>query len=450
MDVIVFRPELAIPNGALEVAIHTTKSHGFQKNEQALRTCILQERLILQRDGAKPDDKRLTDVQPPRKRLGFPCAPSTVPAVLVGVIGMALAQAAWSQSTVSLYGMLDIGVSHFTNTGGSSRTAEQSGISVPSLIGFRGSEDLSGGRSVEFDLQSLIALTNGHALPRTPNSLFDFSAWVGLTDRELGSVKLGRQFDFMNDSLLMKSLVPAMVSGGLYTSPAGPAQFAGLNMSNYGPDGGHWDWDRTGQESVKNAVKYTTPDWDGFSAGAMYGFSNNEPGAGSTISFGVNYDSGDLGIGAAYTGLRPHMGADGTDAAFQIWGTGIRYQMGQTLGIVSFTTARNTINKAAVYQASVAANHDLGTATSIAGSYTYLKGNDRLQSVHAHQLSATVSYHFSKRTTVYLGGVFQRASSGANAMINGGYAEGANPNIAEFASSNRNQGVIRVGARTFF
>lgn len=390
---------------------------------------------------------RIVGGQAQAKRERTSCTPAITTRILMTAIGIAVSHASWAQSSVAVYGMLDIGVSYFTNVDGRSHTGVQSGVALPSIIGLRGNEELSGGRSAIFALESLISLSNGRA---QPGSLFGYSAWVGLEDRDLGTIKFGRQSDFMSDSLTLKNLVPAIVNGGLYNSPAGPTQFAGLNMATYGPDGGHWDWDRTGVESVNNSIKYTSPKWKGVTVGAMYGFSNNEQGSGNTISFGLNYESGNLGLGAAYTGLRKHTGADGNDAAFHIWGAGIRYQMGELLAIANFTTTRNTVNDAAVYQTSIGGSYNLGRGVSIGASYSYLKGNDQLQKKHAHQISSTLNYDLSKRTAVYFGWTYQRASSGANALINGGYSDGDNPNVSAFASSNRNQGILRVGIRTFF
>lgn len=364
----------------------------------------------------------------------------------IAALGALLALAAHAQnSSVTLYGLLDVGVSYYSNIGGSSDVRMGSGITVPSFLGFRGEEDLGSGVKAIFDMESQFAISNGNTI----GNLFGRNSWVGLESKDVGSIKLGNQFDFMNDSLTMADLVPAKFVGGLPNYPTGPTQFAGLNHPGYGPTAGYFDWDRTAQESVKNSVKYTTPKFGNFSAGAMYAFGENNSAMGNVLSFGANYKSGSWGMGAAYTGVRSITGMDGSSARFRTWGVGTNYQFEKLLAIANFTTTRNTVNDAAIWQTSFGGFYPLDNTWSVGTTYTYMKGNRELSNVHAHQFGAILNYNMSKRTSVYLSGSYQRANSGANALINGIYSEGSMPTTSD-ASSNNKQGVVRVGIRHFF
>lgn len=55
--------------------------------------------------------------------------------------------AAQAQTNVTIYGVLDAGVEHLSNVGGNGSLTRMPGlgVSVPSRLGFRGTEDLGGG-----------------------------------------------------------------------------------------------------------------------------------------------------------------------------------------------------------------------------------------------------------------------------------------------------------------
>jgi predicted porin len=62
---------------------------------------------------------------------------------------------------------------------------------------------------------------------------------------------------------------------------------------------------------------------------------------------------------------------------------------------------------------------DISPFWNVAKTYTYMGGNHVLDSVHANQADATLTYRLSKRTSVYGTYVWQRASGkGALARIN--------------------------------
>lgn len=363
-------------------------------------------------------------------------------------VGAFATQTAFAQSNVTLYGLLDAGVSYVSNQGGHGVVKFDDAIAVPSFIGFRGVEDLGGGTQAIFDLESQFSLGNGAMVP-VPGSIFGRNAYVGLRDARFGTLTLGNQFDFMNDSLTMGGNVPGVLSGGLYNYPTGP--FRGLNIPGNATS---WsDWDRTGQEQVRNAVKYVTPELGGLKAGAMYAFGGT-PGdfhTGSAISFGLNYNVGDFGAGAAYTEVRYAAstlatGLDAPNTTIRNWGVGAHYQFGPLRTVANFTTVRNLQNGASAFQGSVGGSYAFAPDVTLGFQYTYLKGNDVLNNNHANQFGASLDYVLSKRTIVYLSGVYQVVNSGAHALLNGIY----NPDPQTDESSGRTQGIARIGIRSVF
>src|SRR6266702_8112619 len=84
-------------------------------------------------------------------------------AALTGV-ALALAgisNASHAQSSVTLYGILDAGITYVNNTGGSHVVKFDDGISYGNRLGFKGVEDLGGGLKAVFVLESGFHLGNG-------------------------------------------------------------------------------------------------------------------------------------------------------------------------------------------------------------------------------------------------------------------------------------------------
>ncbi|QCP54102.1 porin [Trinickia violacea] len=341
---------------------------------------------------------------------------------------------AFAQSSVTLSGLIDGGVSYVSNQGGSRVVKFDDGIEVPNLLKIDGREDLGGGLKAVFDLTNQFTLGTGSFMPG--QSLFGRNAYVGLDDQQWGRITLGNQYDFMVDSLFFGLDDAAFYAQGVYDFRNGP--FAKLALPN-NPTGA-FDWDRMAGERVQNSVKYLSPTIDGFSAGAMYGFGNvaGSIGAGNAQSFGLNYVNGPFGANAAYTLTKTAVA--GVQDSVRNWGVGAHYHIGNVVTTALFTTVHNNLNGAGVWQAEVGAAYSFDSPWLISGVYSYMKGNSVVDDNHAHQLTAEVQYNFSKRTNVYVAAVYQRANQGANAQIND----------VMVASSSASQFIGRIGLQTRF
>jgi predicted porin len=244
----------------------------------------------------------------------------------------------------------------------------------------------------------------------------------------------------MTDSLYFAGDDPAELSGHFYDFRAGPFDKLALPSNATGA----FDWDRMAGETVNNSVKYVSPTFGGFSAGAMYSFGNvaGSIGTGNGSSFALNYAHENFGVNAAYTNLKYVVSGEG-DVSVRNWGIGAHYKFGGWITNALFTTVHNSYNGGSVYEGSVGAHYYFTPALSAGASYMYMKGNDVVDNNHAHQVAAIVDYALSKRTSVYVLGVYQRASAGGNAQING-------MNSSDGASSGQTQAVARVGLHTKF
>lgn len=89
--------------------------------------------------------------------------------VATAVMGLLSASAAMAQSTVTLYGLLDIGFNHVSGLKNGSFDGVASGIMEGSRFGLRGTEDLGGGYKAIFTLENRLELDTGSVTNR-PNS----------------------------------------------------------------------------------------------------------------------------------------------------------------------------------------------------------------------------------------------------------------------------------------
>jgi predicted porin len=111
-------------------------------------------------------------------------------------VAITAASALASAQSVTIFGVLDVGVSHYKN-GSSSLTAVSNSGTTINRFGFRGEEDLGGGAKASFWLEAPITIDDGGA-----SSGFSFSrrSTVSLSG-PWGELRLGRDFTptYFND-----------------------------------------------------------------------------------------------------------------------------------------------------------------------------------------------------------------------------------------------------------
>ena len=110
---------------------------------------------------------------------------------LIALAVLASSGAAMAQSSVSVYGLLDVWVGSQKNTtngvtaGSFGKMASNEGLAT-SRLGFMGTEDLGGGLKANFQIETTVGLDQPAA-----TSLGDRQSWVGLSGG-FGEVQLGR------------------------------------------------------------------------------------------------------------------------------------------------------------------------------------------------------------------------------------------------------------------
>ena len=221
--------------------------------------------------------------------------------VAVATLCMLAAHGAQAQSSVRLYGIVDVsvrqssGLSEFTPSN-LSTTAVVSGVNNTSRWGLRVQEDLGHGLNAQAQLESGIAADTGAQASST--MLFDRQSWVGLGSR-WGLVSLGRQ-----TTLLADAVSPIDPLGMRLASFNPGINVAALSQHQLGVGYGA-SGSATGSYRLNNSIKYSG-DFGGFQLRLMHGVGEvaGNSGAYSSNGVGLGYKVGGLQVTAAYQGFR--------------------------------------------------------------------------------------------------------------------------------------------------
>ena len=289
-----------------------------------------------------------------------------------------LGTSAFAQSSVSIYGVVDAGISRADN-GVSITNGVVSGGQSASRLGFKGTEDLGGGSSVSFVLESGISIDTG-AITQA-NTTFGRQAWVGFNNDKLGSVKLGLQYAPIRSAL--EVIDPFSVSS------------SGNSLKTLG-DGAY-------VERLTNSVSYSTPSISGFSGQVAYGFGETagNSSANRNAGLGVNYDNGPLAVRFAHNNR--NINAVGVDSQARESLIGATYNFGMVKGHAAYAQRNLENNLTATERKS--SNYLLGVTVpfgphSVMASYIHNEVRNTSNS-DSNQVSLGYAYELSKRTNLY-------------------------------------------------
>lgn len=349
-----------------------------------------------------------------------------------------------AQSTVTLYGVFDNGIEYVTNARTSGTTGKPlyqldstSGL-AGSRWGLRGAEDLGGNLKAIFVLESGFDGNNGKM--GQGGALFGRQAYVGLSGN-YGTVTAGRQYDSVVDYVGIFGVSDQWASH----RGAHPGDVDNLNNT----------------VRTNNAIKYASPLFHGLTFGGLYSFGG-QPGQFSrnqVYSVGVAYTSGPFSAGAGYLNVRnpnasffgdnpngggvavgnvsaatnPVISGYASAHTYQVIAVGGAYSIGAaTVGatysntkfmglgdiVASGSNSRGYSGTATFNNAEVNFKYQLAPAFLVGVAYDFTKGSSvssALPTVHNdgvkyHQFSIGADYYLSKKTDVYLIGIYQRAS----------------------------------------
>jgi predicted porin len=223
---------------------------------------------------------------------------SAVCVIGVCVIGICASRPAFSQSSVTLYGIVDTGlefVTHAKPTGGSVVRVPTISGEVPSRWGVKGVEDLGGGLKAIFALESTFAPGTGSLL--LGGREFGRASWVGLTSDRWGQLTIGRQQNMTYYGTGDSDVIgPAAIGFGLFDEYLGDLRddntvlyrktFGNLSLGatySFGRDssvigncGGQVPGDSMACRAITAMVKYDSTSW-----GAAVIYDEQRGGAGA-------------------------------------------------------------------------------------------------------------------------------------------------------------------------
>ena len=349
---------------------------------------------------------------------------------LIALAVLAASGAAMAQSSVTLFGVADIGVGYVKNSGGDSNYGLTNGGLATSRLGFRGVEDLGGGLKAGFWLEGGLTLDDG------TSSGFNFKrrSTISLMGN-FGEVRLGRDLTAGYKTALNYDLF----------GQVGMGQFLGWNNTLYGTTG-----DADGVRA-SNLIGYHTNNIAGFKGGVQYGFGESSVNNKTNRYVGayLGFDNGPLSVTVA---------GDKNNFGFNVGGVppvalstdrtqlslGASYDLGMLkvnglIQRVEYEFAGVT-NKAKVdnWMLGVSAPVGPGTIKAQYASYDVKNSSD-----DAQQLSVGYQYDLSKRTAVYTTVAYLKNKNNAAVALGGS-------GLSLAADAGKNQTGFQVGVRHAF
>ena len=210
----------------------------------------------------------------------------------------AFAGAAQAQSSVTVYGILDVGyiggnVRGTSAAGTAKGTYSNIGSSAESTsrLGFRGTEDLGGGMSAFFTLETGIQPTNA-----TASSFNNRQTFVGLRDKAIGAVSFGTQYTPIHTAIGATSAGQQNNMVGDVIYPIAPANNGNSGVAQ------NASTSNTDAYTIRtsNMLKLQSNNVAGFVATAFYTANNQNTTQLTSTSGGTNNQNG-WGIGLDYT-----------------------------------------------------------------------------------------------------------------------------------------------------
>ncbi|KXU82960.1 porin [Paraburkholderia monticola] len=298
-----------------------------------------------------------------------------------GAVLLLAAQGAWAQSTLTLYGVVDSFVQYLDNGSAHSYSLRSGGGSGSSL-GLKGDEDLGGGLTAKFVLESGYNVNNGSFFVDS-STLFYRQAWVGLAHADYGSLTFGRQYQ----PTFWAIYYTDPFRGNEVLSPVAAAAVA-VDRNTLATQAA------SGRSS--NSIEYQSPVVGGLKLYTMYAFSSTTTlpvvqAVGNLFDIALTYNGFDLFAGLAYQ--NQHAGSEnlpGLPAALNL------------LGTERFTAA-------VAYRIGI---------VNLQANYTYNRSNDAPSGSLAARLGAAHSYSFTE-----IGATIQ--ASAADAVVIAGIERNA-------------------------
>ncbi len=329
------------------------------------------------------------------------------------------ASAASAQSSVTIYGLVDAGITAERGGANGSITKLATGVQQGNRLGFKGTEDLGNGLKANFQLENGFDLDTGSA--RQGNRLFGRQAFVGLSGN-FGAVNLGRQYD------------PVFVSMDT------------IDPFNTGLTGSATNLMNPGNVRTDNSLTYTTPNFQGASATLLYGAGEKAGSSsyGRTIGGSADYVNGPVVLTLAYNKVNatPIIGSAAATNDLKLILVGGTYNFGPVKLHAVYESEKIDALATDFRDYLIGVSAPIGVGTLMA---SYIDKNDRTnKSLGGKQMAIGYSHPLSKRTSFYTSyGYINNDTNGVN-FVGDASSGGSTP------AAGHNSSALSVGMRHKF
>lgn len=225
--------------------------------------------------------------------------------IALAVVALA-SSAAFAQSNVQMYGIVDAGVAQIRPSGNKEVNKVDSGLLRTSRLGFKGTEELSNDLKVVFVLEYRLNIDANQGIGGTYTS--DATGVQGSTSGmareqylglvgDFGTIKAGR----MNTTAFKWGMKYVTLGASIFDVTGDNSMWAGSRNNPLG------------DIRVSNALGYNSPSWNGFTFDVNYARPIEAAASGNghldMAQLGVYFDQGPLSVGVVYDSVKGYGGA---------------------------------------------------------------------------------------------------------------------------------------------
>jgi predicted porin len=285
-------------------------------------------------------------------------------AVILG----AFAASAQAQSNVTIYGVVDLG---FAKTSGQTLVERENHAS---RLGFRGAEDLGGGLSAIFNLESEILADTG----AQKGNLFERQANVGLRGA-FGTAYLGRTKNLLDGA---QGRVEPFGTDGVVGKVDEAMMRGGVGVSR-----------------VSNSLTYVSPSFSGLAVSAQ-AVASEVAGADTGMGMLVTYDNGPV---SAHAGYERAVQAVATVVEPKLWVVGGGYKFGAAKVTAAYSKGDTDVAATGEFKSYlVGLVYTVGQGDLKAVYGKQKQSNNKVSDLETvKEVGIGYDHHLSKRTDLY-------------------------------------------------
>ena len=281
----------------------------------------------------------------------------------------AFAGAAQAQSSVTVYGIMDVGFAGTTSRAGTTAASSPgqqtlktnttgfsgAGSETTSRLGIRGTEDLGGGMSAFFTAEFALNPTNMNLSGDANGGLFNRQSFVGIAQKGVGRAAVGTQYTPIH--LLVGATDPGqqnnMIGSIIYTTSS--AQGNGQTSTSY-------------TVRQNQAITFNSENISGFQLQAMYANGMSDRTQQSSIAYGATGSS----TAQTSTSLGGNVNSTG-------YGIGANFTWKKLVAVAAYQSFKNETDNSTAISAIASTNYGSSLATDparlVVGAGSTTSGN---------------------------------------------------------------------------